>query len=289
MRLPGQREMLRVTAIDVGEGDSILIQTPTGRTMLIDGGGDKATDLPGQGGSESPIGEKVVVPFLRSRGIGEIDVLLITHPHGDHVGGLVAVVRDLQVDNVLDGTTLPYPSETYRNLIGEIRAKHIAYHFARRGEHIDFGDGVKADVLNPPPGELIYGTEFDDKTINNYSAVVRLSYGGTVFLLDGDAESEAEQTMLAAYPPSFLKANVLKAGHHGSRNASSDAWLSAVQPAAAIISCGKNNVFGHPHPEALARLRAHHIAIYRTDMNGSVEADSDGKVVTVTAAVGGGS
>jgi beta-lactamase superfamily II metal-dependent hydrolase len=285
---PWRRAALRVTAIDVGEGDSILVRTPSGRTMLVDGGGDKATDIPGETGPpESPIGERMVVPYLRSQGIDEVDVVLITHPHGDHVGGLVAVVRDLKVDTVLDGTTLPYPSVTYRNLIGEIRAKHVSYHFARRGEKIDFGDGVHADILNPPAGRLPYGTDFGDKTMNNYSAVVRLSYGSTVFLLDGDAETEAEANILRAYPESFLRANVLKAGHHGSRNASSDAWLAVVQPTAAIISCGRNNVFGHPHPEALARLRAHHVAIYRTDLNGAVEADSDGTNVTVKAYVGG--
>jgi competence protein ComEC len=285
-QLAGVKAPLRVTAIDVGEGDSILIETPSGRTMLIDGGGDKGTDLAGETIAESPIGEKVVVPFLRSRGIGEINVMLITHPHGDHVGGLGAVVRDMQVDNVLDGTTLPYPSATYRTLIAQIRAKRIPYHYARQGEKIDFGDGVSGEVLNPPSNALIYGAGFDDKTINNYSAVVRLAYGNTVFLLDGDAETEAEHFILAHYAGAFLRANILKAGHHGSRNASSDDWLSAVQPTAAIISCGKNNMFMHPHPETLARLKAHGIAIYRTDLNGSVEADSNGRTVTVTPTVG---
>ena len=281
------RGLLRVTAIDVGEGDCILVQTPTGRTMLIDGGGTHGTDRAGgsnSGMEERAVGEKVVVPFLRSRGISEIDVLVITHPHGDHVGGLGAVVRDLQVESVLDGTTLAYPSATYRNLVSAISAKHIPRDAARRGDTVDFGDGVRADILNPPNIPLIYGSDFGDKTINNYSAVLRLSYKHTTFLLDGDAEVEAEQNMLAAYPLTYLKADVLKAGHHGSRNASSDAWLDAVQPRTAIICCGRDNLFRHPHPETLARLADHHVQVYRTDLNGSVEADSDGSSVTTHSA-----
>jgi beta-lactamase superfamily II metal-dependent hydrolase len=277
---------LRVTVIDVGEGDSILVRTPTGRTMLIDGGGDRSADMRGGSSSESPIGEKRVVPFLRSEGVAAINVLVITHPHGDHVGGLTAVVRDIPVGTVLDGTALPYRSDMYRTLMTQIRAKQIPYNHARRGETIDFGDGVHADVLNPP-NALIYGNGLDDKTINNYSAVLRVSYGTTAFLFDGDAETEAEHYILSNYSASYLHCDLLKAGHHGSRNASSDDWLSAVRPTAAIISCGLNNVFGHPHPEALARLRAHNIAIYRTDMNGSVEADSDGTKVTVSTDHGG--
>jgi competence protein ComEC len=254
--------------------------------MLIDGGGTHATDeAHGAAASESAIGEKIVAPMLRRLGVSEINILLITHPHGDHVGGLAAVVRDFKVDAVLDGTTLPYPSQTYHDLIAQIQAKLIPYEPARRGETLSFGDGVTGTVLSPPIGRLLYGTGFDDKTINDYSAVVRLAYGHNVLLLDGDAEAEAEQDILATYPLSYLKADVLKAGHHGSRNASSDAWLDAVQPKIAIICCGKNNLFMHPHPETLARLAAHHVLVYRTDLDGNIEVDCDGSRVTARAGI----
>ncbi len=274
--------------LDVGEGDSILVQTPSGRTLLIDGGGSRRPDAgrgatAGQYADEDPIGERVLMPELRRLGVSEINVLLITHPHGDHIGGLPAVLRDEKVDAVLDGTTLPYPSAGYRRLVANIRARALPYSPARRGDTLDFGDGVRGAVLNPPAGALTYGTAFDDKTINDYSAVVRLSYGRTVLLLDGDAEQEAEDDMLAHYPAGYLKAEALKAGHHGSRNASSDEWLSAVSPDVAVISCGKGNLFHHPHVETLERLAQHNIRTYRTDQNGTVTLVSDGKTVSVSS------
>ena len=281
---------LRVSVLDVGEGDSILVQTPSGRTLLIDSGGSRRPDggrRGGDGGAQSSdedsIGERVLMPELRRLGVGEINVLLITHPHGDHIGGMPAVLRDEKVDAVLDGTTLPYPSLGYRRLAADIRGRKLPYAPARRGDLIDFGDGVHATVLNPPSGTFAYGTAFDDKTINDYSAVVRLSYGHTVIMLDGDAEQEAEDDMLAHYPAGYLKATALKVGHHGSRNASSDEWLSAVGPSYAAISCGQGNPFHHPHQEALDRLSEHGIRIFRTDRNGTVTWISDGKTVSVSS------
>lgn len=262
-----------MTVLDVGQGDSIVVQTPSNRVILIDGGGHYDT-LPGAGMSD--VGEKVVVPFLRHEGIDRIDVLILTHPHGDHVGGLPAVLRAERVGVVLDGTCLPYPSPAYREFLQLIKDDHVPYRHAVRGMKLDFGDGVTGEILNPPAEGLPYGTGNDDKTMNDYSAVLRLAYGRTHFMLDGDAEEEAEENMLAAYPPGDLQADALKVGHHGSRNASSDAWLAAVQPRYGVISCGLHNAFGHPHEEALQRLAAHHVQVYRTDHDGAVEVISDG-------------
>lgn len=262
-----------MTVLDVGQGDSIIVETPSGRVLLIDGGGHYDS-LPGAGNSDS--GEKVVVPYLRSHGIDHVDVLILTHPHGDHVGGLPAVLRAERVGVVLDGTVLPYPSPSYREFLQLVKDDHIPYRHAVRGMKLDFGDGVSGEILNPPAQGLPYGTGDDDKTVNDYSAVLRLTYGHTHFMLDGDAEEEAEANMLAAYPPSELAADALKVGHHGSRNASSDAWLAAVQPRIGVISCGLRNSFGHPHEESLERLAAHHVQVYRTDLNGAVTVISDG-------------
>ncbi|HEX5323096.1 MAG TPA: ComEC/Rec2 family competence protein [Capsulimonadaceae bacterium] len=267
---------LRFIALDVGQGDCLLVETPSDRVLLIDGGG-RSDALPGAGSSD--VGERVVVPFLRHEGINRVDVLILTHPHGDHVGGLPAVLRAEPVGAVLDGTRLPYPSPSYQEFLRLIKARHIPYRHAVRGMRIDFGDGVSGEILNPPADSLPYGVGDDDKTINNYSAVLRLSYSKTHFLLDGDAEEEAEANMLSAYPTSALQADVLKVGHHGSRNASSDPWLAAVQPSFGIISCGFRNSFGHPHEEALQRLAAHNIRVFRTDLDGAVTITSDGQTI----------
>jgi len=142
---------------------------------------------------------------------------------------------------------------------------------------LNLGDGVIADVLNPPSSGTPYGVNPDNSTVNNYSVVLRLTYGRTHFLLTGDAEAAAEQNMQDA--GSDLTADVLKAGHHGAANASSEAFLARVHPRYAAISCGRHNHFGHPAPATLARLAAHAIRTFRTDQNGAVTFVSDGKTI----------
>jgi competence protein ComEC len=269
---------LRVTAIDVGQGDSTLIQTPTGRTVLIDGGGTSdETDA-----DASDVGVKIVVPFLHFLGINRLDALVLTHPHGDHVGGLAAVLRDLEIGTILDGTLLSYPSPAYTQFLALVGQKRIPYTHAVRGQTLDLGDGVVLHVLNPPPAPIfghaaLYGTGTDDATINNYSASLLVQYGQTRFILTGDAENEAEGAMLDVHAD--LACDVLKAGHHGSRNATGDDWLTRLQPKQAVISCGRHNRFGHPAPATLARLDAHGVQTFRTDRQGAITFVSDGKTV----------
>jgi competence protein ComEC len=273
------RGKLRVTVIDVGQGDSILIETPSGKTMLIDGGGSNdETQV-----DPNNVGLKTVIPYLHYRGISHLDIVLLTHPHSDHVGGLVAVVREEKVDSVLDGTVLPYPTPSYNAFLTEVRDEHIPYAHAERGTHLDFRDGVTCDVLNPPADGRPYGTDLGNTTVNNYSAVVRVTYGRTHFLLDGDAEDEAEENMLAS--GADVSADVLKCGHHGAGNATCDDWLNAVRPTYAAISCGLHNVFGHPNPATLARLRAHDVKTYVTAHNGAIIFVSDGTTVTATPTI----
>lgn len=265
---------LRVTVLDVGQGDSIAVETPGGHTLLIDGGGENNEARADQ----TDVGLRVVVPYLRYRGINRVDVLVLTHPHGDHVGGLPAVLRAIPVGVILDGTVLPYPSPAYALFRGEAARRRIPVHAAQRGMTLDFGDGVTAEVLNPPADGMPYGTNPDDETVNNYSAVLLLTYGRTRFLLTGDAETAAEDSMLAAYPD--LRCDVLKAGHHGARNATGDDWLARLRPRYAAISCGQHNLFGHPSPATLERLAAHHVQTFRTDRNGAITFVSDGRAVT---------
>jgi beta-lactamase superfamily II metal-dependent hydrolase len=279
LRDPDQGK-LRVTVIDVGQGDSILIETPSHRTVLIDGGGadDESAADPHN------IGEKVVVPYLHYRGIDRLDLVLLTHPHGDHVGGLSAVLREEQVGQVLDGTRLPYPTPAYEAFLQIVRDRHIPYRHAVRGMRIDLGDGVIADILNPPASGAPYGTAPNNSTMNNYSIVIRLTYHNIRFLLDGDAETEAEHAMLAAGDD--VHADVLKCGHHGAGNATSDDWLDRVRPRYAAISCGRHNIYGHPHPETLARLEARGVQVFRTDRDGAIVFVSDGKTVEARRTIG---
>jgi len=264
---------LRVTVLDVGQGDSILIEMPGRRTMLIDGGGSNdETQVDPTG-----VGRKTVIPYLHFRGIDKIDLVILTHPHSDHVGGLVDVLKEVPVGSVLDGTVLDYPTVPYKAFLAEVRQYHIPYAHAVRGTHIDFHDGVVCDVLNPPAAGRPYGTGLDNKTINDYSAVVRLTYGRVHFMFDGDAEFEAENDMLASGED--VSSDVLKCGHHGSGNATSDAWLNAVHPRYAAISCGLHNVFGHPAPATLARLKAHGVTTIVTAFDGAAVFVSDGKTV----------
>ena len=276
--LPHQ-PVLKMTVIDVGQGDSILLETPSGRTMLIDGGGVSDTEEPTPG---DDVGERVVVPFLRHEGLHRIDVVVVTHPHGDHVGGLPSVFRAFPVGKVLDGTVLPYNTDAYNALLAIEQAHHVQVVPARRGMTIDMGDGVTMVCLNPPPAGTPYGTEPNNTVMNDYSAVLRLTYRRVHILLDGDAQTEAEQSMLAAYPGQ-LSADVLKCGHHGAANATTDPWLDAVRPTYAIISCGLHNHYGHPSPLTLARLAAHHVHAYVTAYNGAVTVTTDGETVHVTA------
>ncbi len=270
---------LRVIGVDVGQGDCTLLITPSGRTILVDGGGTSDAMAAG----DTDVGTRIVVPFLEYLGINAIDVLVVTHPHGDHVAGLSAVGRGPRIGAVLDGTSLPYPSPAYLEFRGLVAGRSIPCARAVRGQTLDMGDGVHILVLNPPSGAAYgtaaaYGTGSDDATINNYSVGLRIDYGKTRFILTGDAQNEAEGAMLAAH--SDLACDVLKAGHHGSKNATGENWLSALQPKHALISCGRNNRFGHPAPSTLERLEAHGVQVYRTDRQGAITFVSDGRTVT---------
>lgn len=278
MRDPDEGK-LRVTVLDVGQGDCILVETPDRHTLLIDGGG-------ANGSAEvdpKNVGIKTIIPYLHYRGINELDLVVLTHPHSDHVGGLVSVIDEVKVDNVLDGTVLDYTEASYDAFKKAVRLHKIPYRHAARGMHIDFGDGAIVDVLNPPVSGTPYGTEPSDAVVNNYSTVFRLTYGRTHFLFDGDAETDAEQLMVNSHLD--VSADVLKCGHHGANNATSDVWLDHVHPQYAAISCGLHNPFHHPGLETLDRLKAHNVRIFRTDQDGAIIFVSDGEKVSASKTI----
>jgi competence protein ComEC len=189
---------------------------------------------------------------------------VVAHAHGDHAGGLPVVLARERVDRVFDSAQL-YGGPAYRRAIDVVRARHIPYYVARRGESFDLGPSTHVAILAPEM-PLITGSSSD---INNNSVVLRIEFGKIAILLTGDAQSEAEARLLS-HGGADLRADILKVGHHGSAYSSTPAFLAAVQPKIAIISCGLHNVFGHPSPRTLVALHASGATLYRTDLDGGI-------------------
>jgi len=216
-----------------------------------------------------------VVQYLKSKGITRLDVVVATHPHADHIGGLVQVLKAIPVAKVITNGQ-PTTTKTYENFLDAIAAAKSEYVEVKRGDIIRLGN-IQFTVLSPAS---IIG---DD--LNNNSLVLRLVYGKVSFLFDGDAQAEAEASM-AASSVSPVSATILKVGHHGSRTSSSPAFLSLVKPEVAIYSAGRNNAYGHPHPETLAALAAVGATVYGTDVNGTVIVTTDGNTFKVSPVTG---
>jgi len=252
--------LLELTAIDVGQGDSLLVVLPRGETMLVDGGGRLVYGR--QHKSNLDIGEDVVSPYLWSRGIRRIDVMVATHSHQDHIGGLPALMMNFRPKELWTGANPPAELlELARRLGIPASEKHPAGPLER--------SGATLEILAPSDDYRA------DKVGNNDSLVLRISYGSRSFLLTGDMERGIERQLLVA--GADLHADVLKVGHHGSRTSSTEPFLQAVSPSVALISAGFENSFGHPHPDVLGRLSARHAAVLRTDLDGLVAARTDGK------------
>ena len=256
---PAPSGNLRIYALDVGQGDGLLVISPQGKTVLIDAGPTAAGDE--------------VVAALRNHGVKQLDLMIATHPHADHIGGMKKVFDTFRVKKLLDsGQT--YGSATYEKLLLEIQENKVSYVKALRGQMIELDSGVKFEVLSPGQ-KLITDVRSGGSVQNANSVVLRLSYGNFAMLFTGDAEFETEAQLMDSGVK--LNAQVLKIGHHGSRHATSGKFLELVKPQVAVISDGANNDYGHPSQFTLDRLKKANIKILRTDLSGEIEIFSDGK------------
>jgi competence protein ComEC len=267
--------VLEITAIDVGQGDSILIAFPDGKLMLMDGGGVPAFGRLVK--SKLDIGEDVVSPYLWSRSIRRLDVVALSHAHEDHIGGLAAILMNFRPRELWTGATPASPS--WDALRDEALRAGIKIVPMRRGEPFQYG-GVTLQALAPGP-------DYEPGTApkNNDSLALRLSYGERSALLAGDIERPVEAQLLAENPAGgsdILRADILKVAHHGSKTSSMPALLDAVHPAFAMISAGFENSYGHPHPDILVRLHERGIEVLRTDTLGLLSVRTDGHRVQVS-------
>ena len=262
---------LKVVYLDVGQGDGAFLQFPNGVTMLVDAGNrSKYFDY----------GDRVVVPFLRTHNVGSIDVVVASHPHNDHIGGLVAVLEQMEVSHFLDsGQTCD--TWTARRLRELVRQRGIEFHRVAAGDSLLGLGGVGALVLHPT-ADFVDAEGTSLHGLNNGSTVLRLDYGGTSLLFTGDAEVETDEPILRW--GGRVQADILKVAHHGSPTSSRQRFIEQVRPQTAVVSVGAVNNFGHPSADVLNRFRKQHTNLYRTDRCGAVivQIDVTGQAVWET-------
>lgn len=239
---------MQVHFIDVGQGDSILIESPNGKTMLVDGG------VKGAG--------QQIVSYLKEIGINKLDIVVATHPDADHIGGLIPVLDTMPIEQFYDSGKV-HTSQTFEEMLTRIDEKNIPYHVPKTGDEIEFDKEVNVKVLNAN----------EQATDNNDASIVlKMTYGNVSFLLTGDAGVALEKDMLQY----DVTATVLKAGHHGSNTSSSEEFVRAVKPEVTILSYGEDNKYGHPHTEVVDRLQAIGSKIYATADLGTITVSTDG-------------
>ncbi|MFO7874630.1 MAG: ComEC/Rec2 family competence protein [Bacteroidales bacterium] len=235
-------EIFEVHFIDVGQGDAIFIKTPD-KVMLVDAGKSQSN----------------VSDYLLSHDIEEIDIVIGTHPHFDHIGGLVDVFHTFEIGEVIDPGA-EHDSYTYNEYISTIEGYNMDLTIGRKGMTWELSENASMELLHPQ--EPLHWN------LNDVSIVANITLGEVKVLLTGDAESHSESQMLEE--PELLEADILKVGHHGSYTSSSTDFLEAVDPEVSVIMCGEDNDYGHPHDDALERLNATGTDIYRTDTHGHI-------------------
>ena len=267
--LAGSNGKLRVSFLDVGQGDASVVELPDGRVIVIDTG-------PRSDGYDS--GERIVAPFLRRRNISRIDMLVISHPHDDHFGGAPYILENFEVREVLESGQ-PINTPIFRTYSRDLRDEHCPVDTARSGMRATQFEGMRLYIVAPTQAFIDPDTTHRHPNLNNTSVVLRIQYGDVSFMFSGDAEVDAEEEMVRQYGD-FLKSTLLKTGHHGSRTSSTQEYLDAVAPRLAVISVGRFNKFGHPSRDVIARLHAMRAEVYRTDEEGAIIFESNGKTLS---------
>ena len=246
-------DMLVAHFIDVGQGDANFIELPNGETMLIDAGIQSSGDD--------------IIEYIENLGYTDIDYVVSTHPHADHIGGMALVIEAFNVENIYMPKAVS-TSKTYENLLETIQNRGLSIKTGRAGVEILNTDDLNIILLAP--------TKESYTNLNNYSIVLKITYGDVSFLYTGDAEEESLEEITGD-----LKADVLKVGHHGSNTSTTKSFLEQVKPEYAIISVGAKNSYGHPNSSTLELLEEYTNNIYRTDINGTVIIRSDGVNIEV--------
>ncbi len=257
---------LHVTMMDVGQGDAVLLTLPNGRTLMVDTGGVS------QGG-EFDIGDRVLGPALRYRGIRRLDYLVVTHGDRDHIGGAASIARDFSPQEIWYGTYVNHHDASMQ-LQSIAQYKRIAWRWLLAGDRVELG-GVELRVHHPPVAEWQR-----QKVRNDDSIVIELRYGQVSVLMTGDISREVEESLLPSLD--LLPLVILKSPHHGSGTSSSAAFIDALKPRYVLISCGRGNPFGHPQPYVVERYRAVGAEILRTDLDGQIELVTDGTSIAAT-------
>lgn len=246
---------MSVTYLNVGQGDSELIQV-NGINMLIDAG--------------TNAGANDLVKDLKNRGIKTIDIAIATHPHEDHIGGMDEVLENFDVKSFY-APKVAHTTKTYENMLKAVKNEGLKIKQIKEGTNIDLGKDTEVQVYSPVKSQY--------EELNNYSPVMKISYGQNSFMFTGDAESLVEKEILNENKD--LKADVLKLGHHGSHSSTSEEFLKAVDPSIAIVSCAKDNKYGHPHKETMSNLKKAGITVYETFRDGDITISSNGKKLDV--------
>ncbi|ELC8372367.1 ComEC/Rec2 family competence protein [Clostridium perfringens] len=245
---------LMISYMDVGQGDASYIKV-NGNDILIDAGPRSNS--------------KELLEQLKAKNIDDFELVIATHPHEDHIGGMVDVFKEYEV-KAFYSPKITHTTKTYENLVKAVKDEGLKTKELKGGMVIDLGEGAKFEVFTPQKSEY--------EELNDYSPIMKLSFGDTSYLFTGDAEKLAEEEALAKYKNS-LDSDVIKFGHHGSSSSSSNAFIEAVSPKYGIISCAKDNKYGHPHRETLDIIKKYNIKTFRTDTDGEIILTSDGKSI----------
>ena len=247
---------VEISYLDVGQGDAAYIKV-NDMDILIDAGPKSDVDK--------------LIKQLEEKNIDDFEIIVATHPHEDHIGGMTKVLQSYKVENFYM-PKVEHSTKTFENMIKEVEKRGLKVKVLKEGVNIDIGEGALLETFSPNQEEY--------NNLNNYSPIMKLTFGNNSFLFTGDAEKEVESEVLNKYKDK-LNSDVIKFGHHGSSTSSSQSFIEAVSPSCGIISCGVDNSYGHPHKEILNIIQDMNIKSYRTDTQGQITVTSDGNNINI--------